>query len=97
MIIAVAETRRKNLIYALYFAGLHEFLGLFGGCTSKAGSECNTTAALRRRHECGSTDDEGKQQVAACGKHRATVQCGAKVSARAERVQRDAKRIKGQC
>ena len=71
-------------------AGLDELrLALFGGC-AEAGSECDISAALRRRHECGSTDDEGKQQVAACGKHRATVQCGANVSARAERVQRDA-------
>ena len=44
--------------------GLHEFLGLFGGCTSKAGSECNTTAALRRRHECQCT---GEQRD--CGKN----------------------------
>ena len=58
MIIAVTETRRENLIYALPFARLDEFrLALFGGC-AKAGSECNTTAALRRRHECRCTGEQ---------------------------------------
>ena len=46
-------------------AGLDEFLGLFGSCSSKAGSECNTTAQLLRwRHECRCT---GEQRD--CGEH----------------------------